>query len=185
MARSACALGVAFDRHAAYAAVQCACAGLTDASRVRVIASVAGTITVETSFLDPAADLVRLALDRDAVRSSDPLLRHKTTERSRYEAYASRHPDVDDVIMVNKRDEVTETTCANIVALIDGEWWTPPTSCGCLPGVERGRLLDTGAIRERVLTIDDLAAADGLAVISSLRGWREAVVVEGLGAAVR
>jgi branched-subunit amino acid aminotransferase/4-amino-4-deoxychorismate lyase len=45
---------------------------------------------------------------------------------------------------------------------------------GCLPGVERARLLDLGVLRERVLRRDDLYRAAGLAVINSLRGWRAA-----------
>ena len=44
-------------------------------------------------------------------------------------------------ILVNRHGELTETTIANLAVRLDGTWWTPPTSSGCLPGVERGRLL--------------------------------------------
>jgi para-aminobenzoate synthetase/4-amino-4-deoxychorismate lyase len=50
-------------------------------------------------------------------------------------------------------------------------------SAGCLPGVERGRLLDAGLLQERELTVEDVRRADALAVVSSLRGWRDAVLV--------
>jgi len=46
------------------------------------------------------------------------------------------------------------------------------------PGVERGRLLDLGRLRERTLSYADLVTADGLAVVSSLRDWRSAVLIE-------
>jgi para-aminobenzoate synthetase/4-amino-4-deoxychorismate lyase len=40
---------------------------------------------------------------------------------------------MDDVLLWNERDEVTESTIANLVAEIDNSWWTPPLSCGLLP----------------------------------------------------
>ena len=86
-----------------------------------------------------------------------------TTRRRGGEAYterADRHPDADDVVLVNERGHVTETTIANLAACLDGRWWTPPLTAGCLPGVERGRLLDAGGCAERDLTVEDLAQAD-------------------------
>jgi para-aminobenzoate synthetase / 4-amino-4-deoxychorismate lyase len=59
---------------------------------------------------------------------------------------------------------------------LDGRWWTPPADAGCLPGIERGRLLDSGVLAERVLYPDDLQRAPALALVSSLRGWRRACV---------
>ena len=80
-------------------------------------------------------------------------LRHKTTRRGAYTERAARHPDADDVVLVNERGQVTETTIANLAVRLDGRWWTPPLSAGCLPGVERGRLLDAGELQERALTL--------------------------------
>jgi para-aminobenzoate synthetase/4-amino-4-deoxychorismate lyase len=57
---------------------------------------------------------------------------------------------------------------------LDGCWWTPPLEAGCLPGVERARLLEMGRLQERVLRVADLERAEGVAVLSSLRGWRAA-----------
>jgi para-aminobenzoate synthetase / 4-amino-4-deoxychorismate lyase len=65
---------------------------------------------------------------------------------------------------------------------LDGYWVTPPVSDGCLPGVERGRLIETGLLRERTLRPADLAAASGIALVSSLRGWRSATLTAGAGA---
>ncbi len=72
--------------------------------------------------------------------------------------------------------QVTETTIANLAVRLDGRWWTPPRSAGCLPGVARGRLVEEGRLHERDLTPADLHRAEGLAVVSSLRGWRPAVL---------
>ena len=65
------------------------------------------------------------------------MLYHKTTRRDRYEDHLSRHPEADDVVLVNEAGEVTETTIANIVARLEGTWCTPPLDSGCLPGVYR------------------------------------------------
>ena len=98
-------------------------------------------------------------------------------KRQVYDLRAARHPAVDDVLLVNERGEVTESTVANLAVLIDGRWWTPPVSSGCLPGVERGRLLESGLLHERVLRLADLDGADDLGLVNSLRGWRSAVLL--------
>jgi para-aminobenzoate synthetase/4-amino-4-deoxychorismate lyase len=110
------------------------------------------------------------------VDGADPWLQHKTTRRDVYLTRALRHPEADDVVLINQHGEVTETTIANVAVRLDGRWCTPPTTSGCLPGVERGRLLNLGVLQERVLYPADLLAAEDLAVLSSLRGWRSATL---------
>ena len=106
------------------------------------------------------------------------MLFHKTTLRDRYEDAALRHPDSDDVILVNDRGEVTETTRANVAILLDGRWWTPPLAAGLLPGCERAVLLKDGTLDERTIAVDELKDAEAIAVLSSVRPWREAVLVD-------
>jgi para-aminobenzoate synthetase/4-amino-4-deoxychorismate lyase len=120
---------------------------------------------------------VRLAVDPEPVDADDVWLRHKTTRRAVYTDRAARWPGADDVVLTSSRGEVTETTIANLAVRLDGRWWTPPVSSGCLPGVERSRLVDEGRLRERPLTPGDLASAEALAVVNSLRGWRPAVLI--------
>jgi para-aminobenzoate synthetase / 4-amino-4-deoxychorismate lyase len=79
--------------------------------------------------------------------------------------------------MWNRRGEVTESTIANVVAEIDGVRYTPPLACGLLGGTLRGELLVAGAIRERVMSRDDVANATRLWLINSLREWVEARLV--------
>ena len=60
----------------------------------------------------------------------------------------------------------------------DAGWWTPPVTCGLLPGVERGLALDEGRVQERVLTVTglrtSLARGEELWFLNSVRGWRRA-----------
>ena len=145
-------------------------------SRVRLRLRRDGRVAIDVSALPCATGVLILAVDHEPVDSSTPLLYHKTSLREPYERRCSRHPHVDEVVMLNERDELTEATRANLAVQLDGRWWTPPLSSGCLPGVERGRLVDSGTLHERVLHISDLGRAESIAVVNSLRGWRYATL---------
>jgi para-aminobenzoate synthetase/4-amino-4-deoxychorismate lyase len=139
-----------------------------------------GRLTVDVSGLPPAVDRpVLLAIDDEPIDSRSFWPYHKTSRREPYVRRRDRHQGVDDVVLVNERGEVTETTIANLAVQLDGRWWTPPADAGCLPGIERGRLLDSGVLAERVLYPDDLRRAPALALVSSLRGWRPAKLSRG------
>ena len=150
------------------------------ACRVRLLLSRSGTLTVDLGQMPKAStSLLKLALDLEPLQSSEVWRYHKTTIRDQYQERFCRHLEVDDVLMVNERGELTEATTANLVIFLDGKWWTPPIDVGCLPGIERERLLREGVIHERVLGLQDLFNAEGMALISSLRGWRNAMLTGG------
>ncbi|MEA3465836.1 MAG: aminodeoxychorismate synthase component I [Thermodesulfobacteriota bacterium] len=119
---------------------------------------------------------LRVAMARRQVDSGDPLLYHKTDQRQRYELLlqevAQADSGIDDVVMINERSEVTETTIANIVIYKDGRYLTPPLYCGLLPGTMRQALLTNGTIVEQVIHVDDLQTETPLYLINSVRGWR-------------
>ncbi|SOD98400.1 aminodeoxychorismate synthase component I [Blastococcus haudaquaticus] len=180
MADSADWAGFRLDPAAARQSLDDALAGRTEPTRTRLLLSRSGDVEVEVEAMPPVSPRpVRLALDDDPVDAANPWLQHKSTRRDVYLSRALRHPETDDVIMVNQHGELTETTTANLAVRLDGRWWTPPTSTGCLPGVERGRLLEAGRLRERVLSVADLHRAEQLAVLNSLRGWRSARLLTG------
>ena len=90
---------------------------------------------VDLSPLPPAADRpVTLVVDDEPVDPRARWLHHKTTRRRTYSERAARHPDADDVLLMNDRGEVTESTVANLAVRLGGTWFTPPLSAGCLPG---------------------------------------------------
>jgi para-aminobenzoate synthetase / 4-amino-4-deoxychorismate lyase len=151
--------------------------GRSTESKVRLLLSFAGALEIEISDLiaDYSSEVIQtVCVDLEPVWSTDPALFHKTTARERYEARRARHPHADDVLLVNQHGEITETTRANLVFLKDERWWTPPLRCGLLPGVERARLLATGVLGERAITVNDIGDVQDLATVSSLRGWRPA-----------
>ena len=118
--------------------------------------------------------MVGLAVDDRPIDRSDYLRYHKTTRRAVYEQAAARHPGADDVVLVNELGEAVETTIANLAARMGNAWVTPPVASGCLPGTYREELIDRGTLTERRMSLADLMAADEVAVINSVRGWRTA-----------
>ncbi|KAG0198236.1 hypothetical protein BGX28_008317 [Mortierella sp. GBA30] len=70
-----------------------------------------------------------------------------------------------DVILYNEDLEIMEATIANIAVEVKNEetgaleWITPPASAGLLCGTMRRKLLESGELRERVITVDDLKKA--------------------------
>jgi para-aminobenzoate synthetase/4-amino-4-deoxychorismate lyase len=120
---------------------------------------------------------VRVALDDAPVDPTDVWLFHKTTRRAPYDRRREQRPDVDDVILLNDRGEVTESTIANLAVQLDGAWVTPPISSGLLPGTYRAVLLREGRLIERPVTVPELRTATGLALVSSARGWRPAMLL--------
>ncbi len=117
-----------------------------------------------------AAHSINAKIVPNLVLSNDPWLRHKTTLRRTYDL-AQRIAGGDEAVLVNEKGEVTETTIGNIVAEIDGEFWTPPLECGLLPGVYRAEQIERGRIQERLLTIDSIERADAVYRINSVRGF--------------
>jgi len=177
LAGSAGYFGFRFEPEAAAAALKRAVAEVTGPSVVRLMLARDGGLSTDVRDLPPADDAVRVALDDEPVDPSDVWLFHKTTRRAPYERRRERRPDVDDVLLVNDRGEVTESTIANLAVRLDGVWVTPPVDAGLLPGTYRNVLLREGRMTERPVTVDELRGAGELALVSSVRGWRPAALV--------
>lgn len=160
-----------FDGAAATRALQDALGECGEARRVRLLLSPEGNLSVEIVPLAELREPLQARLAATPVDSGDSLLYHKTTWRAPYEVRLAERPGFDEVLLVNERGELTEFANGNLVVRIDGVAWTPPIECGLLPGVMRAELLECGDLRERVLRPDDLARAEGVWRINSVRGW--------------
>ncbi len=101
------------------------------------------------------------------VNSKNPFLYHKTT--ARYE----KTLDVFDEIRTNEKGEVTEGTYTNIGILKNGEYFTPPVSCGLLNGIFRQKLIKESFWREKILYPKDIYEADKIYCFNSIRGLVE------------
>ncbi len=146
--------------------------------RTRLLLAADGRLTVEYHPFQPDAGRVwRVALADAPVSRDDESLRYKTTARELYDRARAARPDVDDVLLWNAEGEVTEGTFTNVVADLDGVRVTPALACGLLPGVFRAELLDTGLVRDGVLTRADLPRVERLWLVNSLREWMPASLV--------
>lgn len=146
--------------------------------RVRLVVGAGGVPRVEAVPLSSLRlpEPLRVALATDPVDPADPRLYHKTTDRTLYQQARAAHPGMDDVLLVNTRGEVTESTIANVVVERGGLRVTPPVSAGLLPGLYRAHLLATGAIREGTIRSAELLPGTRLFLINSVREWMPAVV---------
>ncbi|MFO7870234.1 MAG: aminodeoxychorismate synthase component I [Kiritimatiellia bacterium] len=154
--------------------------GLEGAHKVRLLVPASGEPVVECVPLsnDRPEVAVRVVLARRPVNRHDAFLYHKTTHRAVYEEARKSEPDFDDVILWNDRQEATESTVANLVVEKEGRLVTPPVECGLLPGVFREHLIESGAVAEEVVSIEDLRRADRLFLVNSVRKWMEAELRE-------
>lgn len=144
--------------------------------RVRALLRIDGTYELQVEPFNPSAAPRRLGVSPDPVDSANRFLYHKTSERRKYADRLSLVADVDDVILVNERGEVTETTIGNLVLDLNGALVTPTLGSGLLPGVLRAELLAKNEIREGVIYPADLGRCSRIWMINSLRGWVECVM---------
>ncbi|MBD35217.1 MAG: aminodeoxychorismate synthase, component I, partial [Actinobacteria bacterium] len=140
--------------------------------RVRLLASPSGSIEVQVLDL-PQSVLGHWEVPIDAVpvQSENEFLFHKTTNRDVYEQARARFPNSPDVLLWNERGEITETTTGNLVVKIGSELYTPPVTCGLLPGTFRRNLLEQRKITEKVIHRSDMNEVSSIWMINSLRGW--------------
>ncbi|KAJ1915641.1 hypothetical protein H4219_004211 [Mycoemilia scoparia] len=141
--------------------------------RVRILLSYDGKIQVGVTPETPRVNTMplKIVLDNEPVSSDNVFLRHKTTHRPMYnkprEKYNVSLTDVErpfDVVLYNEDGNITETTIANFAIQIPDEngnlvWTTPPLKCGLLGGTMRRYLLESGTIKEGVITKEDLLQA--------------------------
>ena len=101
-------------------------------------------------------------------------LYHKTNFRQVYDRAQDEVPAQVEPILFNQESEVTETNISNIVFEKNGELFTPPVTCGLLPGIMRTQLIQNNVIKEKIITKSELIKVDKVYLINALRGWRNA-----------
>lgn len=157
---------------------------MNGATKVRLLASGNGTVAFSLSAAPerfplgpgPADQRIRVSIDRIPLDTSDPRRFHKVADRKPFDERLKRNPGVDDVLCVNEQGNITESTIANAVFLIDGVWRTPPITDGLLGGILRERLIFEGTVKEQSVSIPEALGAEAVALVSSVRGWRPAVL---------
>jgi para-aminobenzoate synthetase/4-amino-4-deoxychorismate lyase len=146
----------------------------TPAARVRISVDASGAMDIHVTAAPlPVSGPATFAVSDVPVCHDSIWLFHKTTRRDMFERALAAHPEVFDVLLLNEQGELTEFTRGNLVLQVQGHMLTPAIDCGLLDGCLRRELLDQGKIVEARLTLADLAGAQRIWFINSLRGHIE------------
>lgn len=144
-----------------------ACASHQD-YRLRISLSKSGEIELSRQILTPLSPSfcqAKLCLQEADLNQSFTYF--KTTHRP--------HLSLGDQekIYHNKSGELLETSIGNLVLKINGKLYTPPISQGILPGIYRQHLLETGQVKEKIMTLADLNQAEAIYGCNAVRGLYE------------
>jgi branched-chain amino acid aminotransferase len=131
---------------------------------------------------------VRLGIVAQARHAANEFAGTKITSWSQNLAwYEQAHQrGLDEMVLLNERNEVSECTSANIFTVFDGRVFTPQLqSSGCLAGITRDVLLNDIRvpgieIAEHVLLIGDLQSADEVFITSTTREILPVDFIEGI-----
>ena len=147
--------------------------------RVRLLLHADGQLHMEADAVPVRLERVHLQLDaRVFDMAHSEFVRHKTTLRAHYDRRApAPGQGVFDTILWNARGQLTECTRGNIAVKLDGQWLTPPVSCGLLAGIGRAQALQSGRVEEAVVELADVPRIQAWAFLNSLRGWVDAELV--------
>ncbi|MCH1672746.1 aminodeoxychorismate synthase component I [Enterococcus faecalis] len=103
------------------------------------------------------------------------ILSYKTNLRDHYEA--RRIDGFDETLLYNSKNELTEFINGNLVLEISKKMYTPFLDSGVLPGIMRELLINENKITERRLFVEDLANADKIYLINSVREFVEVKLI--------
>ena len=144
--------------------------------KIRLVLSPTGQIECQSASITETQNQqpIQIKLASVPIDPSNRFLYHKTTQRDVYDQAKIDTPDCDDILLWNKRGEITESCVANVVVDIKDKLITPPISSGLLAGTFRAWLLDQQKISEEIITIDDILLANRIYLINSVRKWRQA-----------
>lgn len=141
---------------------------------VRLTLERGGQINLDARPLDDMKAAPQIEISAHRTNSSDRFLYHKTSHRRLYDSELERTKATGafDVLFLNERDEVTEGARSNILVRMENTSFTPPITCGVLPGTFRTHMLRTKQynLEEKVLHWEDLLAAEEILLCNAVRG---------------
>jgi branched-chain amino acid aminotransferase len=119
---------------------------------------------------------VRLMTKADARHGASPFSGTKITSWSMNLTWLeeAQSKGFDEMLLLDEHGHVSECTSANLFVVQGAKVWTPPLSCGCLPGVTRAVMLEEVRVPgielgERPVQLDELEQSDDVFITSSTR----------------
>ena len=141
--------------------------------RLRISLSKSGEIEVDRQVLTPlSTSFCQAQLCLQEANLQQAFTYFKTTHRPHLSLGKQEK------IYHNKLGELLETSIGNLVLKMNGKLYTPPSQLGLLQGIYRQHLLESGQVKEKVLTIEDLRGAEAIYGCNAVRGLYELLVRE-------
>ena len=136
--------------------------------RLRIILSKSGEIELSSQILTPLSpSFCQAQLCLQEADLNQAFTYFKTTHRPHLSLGKQ------EIIYHNAAGELLETSIGNLVLKINGKLYTPPISQGILPGIYRQHLLETGQVKEKITTLEDLNQAEAIYGCNAVRGLYE------------
>lgn len=122
----------------------------------------------------------RLAYSHVYRNETSPLICHKSMNYGDciLEKRRARSVGFDELVFLNSRGEICEGTTTNIFFVKHGTLYTPPLSCGLLPGILRRFLMESFPVTECRLGKEDASQMDECFVTNSLMGIMPVTALE-------
>lgn len=148
--------------------------------RLRISFHPGGEFEMVHETYHPWTSPARLTVSDKTIDETSPLVGMKTLPfTANIEALSwAREQGFDDAVRFNSSGQVVEGSVSNILLKVDGHWLTPNLASGCLPGITRGLVLDWLDVEEAALTRADLAKAESMYLLSSLKDAQPVSLLE-------
>ena len=143
--------------------------------RVRLLVSPYSTTSITYQEITLLHKKQKAVISNKKINSENIFLYHKTTVRDVYDRAHKFATDNGyfDVIFKNKENQITEGSITNVFIEKNGILYTPPVSCGLLPGILRQHLLKNGIAKEKIIDESEIFSADRIFLGNSVRGLVE------------
>ena len=115
---------------------------------------------------------VRTEYSKIRRNETSPLTYHKTLNYAEnlMERRKAAQQGFDEAVFLNGKGEITEGTVSNVFFVKDGKIYTPPVSCGMLPGIMREYVCRSFQAEETVIWPEDIELYDEMFLTNSLMG---------------
>ena len=176
MAKSAKYFKFKFNKNSAKKFIKEELLKIPPPARIRFLLNFKGEFKLQSFPLTKTGwktDSAKIKLSKEHTSSNDIFLRHKTTRRKFYDEHFRKAVEeaYSEVIFTNERNEICEGAISNIfIQEKSGSWYTPPLSCGLLPGIWRDTTIKKLNAKEKVLYASDLKEAKEIIIGNSVRG---------------
>lgn len=170
---SAMRRGYPYSLSAITQALSAAISSKISAQRIRLTLDGTAQLNVVATPYKVLQGPLRLCLSQYPLSSEVQDFQDKVTARDFYDGERQRvqaRLPIDEVIFCNASGQICEGSFTSLFFERGGTLYTPPLSCGLLPGILRQHLITTGQATEAVLTSADVSSVSKLFVGNSLRG---------------